>query len=226
MMSVAEMAALICVVLTNVVVRALPFHFTTELLIKFVPFTISVNAGAPAVALFGTRALSVGAGLLAAEMVKETTALVPPPGSGLITVTCALPAAAMSAALIAPVICVLLTRVVVRALPFQFNTVFAVKFVPVPVRVSAASPAVALVGETELNVGTGFGWTALPPSQPPLHVDKNRTHDVTNTLPRHPRNDLIFSPFVFQALMSADFWLMEWNGAEQPSVSRKPLRHG
>ena len=43
-MSVARMAAVNRVALTKVVVRLLPFHCTTELLIKFVPFTVNVKA--------------------------------------------------------------------------------------------------------------------------------------------------------------------------------------
>ena len=39
----AEMGAVNCVALTNVVVCAAPFQFTTALLVKFVPFTVSVK---------------------------------------------------------------------------------------------------------------------------------------------------------------------------------------
>jgi hypothetical protein len=213
MMSVAEIPAVICVALTNVVVRGLPSHFTTELLRKFVPFTVRVNAVPPATALLGTRPLIVGAGLLTAETLKETAALVPPPGSGLIAVTCTVPAAAMSEEVIAAVICVPLTRVVVRALPFQFTVVFALKFVPVAFSVSAVPPAVALVGEIELSVGTGFGWTALPPSQPLLHAAKNKTQDVTNTLPHNPGNDLIFLLLLFSGIHVCGRLIVGWNGA-------------
>jgi hypothetical protein len=41
--------------LTKVVVRGLPFHFTTELETKPVPFTVSVNAAPPGLAASGTR---------------------------------------------------------------------------------------------------------------------------------------------------------------------------
>ena len=48
-MSLAGIAAVSCVALTNVVVRAAPFHCTTEPETKLLPLTVSVNAGPPAV---------------------------------------------------------------------------------------------------------------------------------------------------------------------------------
>ena len=50
---------------------------------------------------------------------KVRAADVPPPGAGENTVTCALPAVAMSAAGMAALNCVALTTVVVRSVPFQ-----------------------------------------------------------------------------------------------------------
>jgi len=41
------MAAVICAALTNVVVLAAPLKLTTEEVLKFVPFTVSVNADPP-----------------------------------------------------------------------------------------------------------------------------------------------------------------------------------
>src|ERR1019366_9092712 len=81
---------------------------------------------------------------------------VPPPGVGFITVTAAVPAAAMSAAVIAAVNCVALTNVVVRALPFHCATELLMKFVPFNVSVNAAPPAPAEVGASDVSVGTGF----------------------------------------------------------------------
>lgn len=46
--SPAEIAAVSCVALTNVVFFALPLKFTTELLTKFEPLTVNVNAAEPA----------------------------------------------------------------------------------------------------------------------------------------------------------------------------------
>ena len=71
-MSATVIAAVSCVELTNVVVRALPFQRTVEPLTKLLPFIVSVNAGPPAVTLVGDSALSVGAGLLAVAPVPLT----------------------------------------------------------------------------------------------------------------------------------------------------------
>jgi hypothetical protein len=49
-----------CVEETNVVVSAVPFHFTVEVETKFVPFTVKVNCGPPGVAQFGLSVLIVG----------------------------------------------------------------------------------------------------------------------------------------------------------------------
>src|SRR5207249_10332825 len=102
-MSAAGVAAVSCVADTYVVVRAAPFQRTTELGTRFVPVTVSVNAGPPATAEDGLSAVAVGTGLLAAVMVNVSALELPPPGAGLNTVTCAVPAAAMSAAGIAAV---------------------------------------------------------------------------------------------------------------------------
>jgi hypothetical protein len=61
-MSEARMAALSCVALTKVVVRAFPLKLTVEPLTKFVPFTVNVNPGPPAIALVGEMLVIVGAG--------------------------------------------------------------------------------------------------------------------------------------------------------------------
>jgi hypothetical protein len=74
----------------------------------------------------------------------------------LVTVTFTTPPVAMSAAVMAAVTCVALTKVVVFAAPLKLTTDEETKFVPVAVSVKAAPPAVALVGEMEVNVGTGL----------------------------------------------------------------------
>jgi hypothetical protein len=51
---------------------------------------------------------------------------------------------------------VLLTKVVVRGLPFQRTTALLTKPVPLTVSVNAVPPAVALVGESDVSAGTGF----------------------------------------------------------------------
>ena len=152
-MSAAAMLAVSWVPLTKVVVRSVPFQRTTEPETKFVPVTVKVNPAPPAWALFGDSWVNVGAGLLTVNVRAED---VPPPGAGVNTVTCAVPAGAMSAAGIAAVSCVPLTNVVVRSVPFQRTTEPVTKFVPVTVSVKADPPTVALLGERELSPGTGL----------------------------------------------------------------------
>jgi len=61
-MAAAGMAAVNCVALTNVVLRAVPPKLTTEAATKFVPLIISVKAALPAVALVGEIVVIVGGG--------------------------------------------------------------------------------------------------------------------------------------------------------------------
>src|SRR3954471_10874429 len=68
--SLAGMAALSWVELTNVVVRALLLKSTTEPEMKPEPFTVSVSAAPPAVLDAGEMALVTGAGFEAGWMVK------------------------------------------------------------------------------------------------------------------------------------------------------------
>src|ERR1700723_3481173 len=96
-------------------------------------------------------------------IVKSSEFEVPPPGVGFTTVICAVPAAAMSAAVIAAVSCVSLTSVVERALPFQFTVEVDMKLAPFTVNVKAAPPAFALVGAIEEREGTGFCGGLPPP---------------------------------------------------------------
>src|SRR5262245_4234515 len=101
-MSVAGIAAVNRVALTKVVGRSLSFHRTTELLAKFVPLTVRVNAAPPTSAKFGLKDVSVGAG--AGGVIEKLRAFeVLPLGPGLTTVTLAVPAAAISVAGIAAV---------------------------------------------------------------------------------------------------------------------------
>jgi hypothetical protein len=56
----AETAAVSFVALTNVVLNALPFHFTVAPETKSAPFTVSVKATPPAVAEAGLKLVMVG----------------------------------------------------------------------------------------------------------------------------------------------------------------------
>src|SRR6266436_634172 len=153
-MSAAVIAAIPCVALPKVVVLAAPLKFTTEAATKFVPFTVSVNAVPPAIALDGESVVIVGAGLLTVKFVGTD---VPPPGAAFVTVTGKVPAVAMSTAVIVAVTCVALTTVVVFALPLNLTRDCPVtKPVPFTVSVNAAPPAVALDGASEVMVGSGL----------------------------------------------------------------------
>ena len=190
--SAAGICAVTRVLFTKAVGCAAPFHWTTELEIKFVPFTLSVNAGPPAAAFGGEIPVMVGIGLFRALMVKIDARDVPPPGGGFVTVTCTVPAAAISDAEINAVIWVAFTRVVGRALPFQFTTELPVKFAPFTVRLNAGPPEVTLWGAIEANVGMGFGGTGfflLP--QPPLNASHNKTASAATARSRSPEFDLI-----------------------------------
>ena len=61
-MSLAGIAAVNCAVLTKVVVLATPFQRTCELEMNEEPFTVSVKAPPPAVALVGEMELRTGTG--------------------------------------------------------------------------------------------------------------------------------------------------------------------
>jgi hypothetical protein len=120
---------------------------------KFVPVTVSVRPESPANAALGLRDAAVGIGL---SIVRFAALEMPPPGVGVETVTMAVPAAAMSAAVIAACKLVLETNVVVRALPFHCTVEEDTKLVPVTVSVNAAPPATAELGLTDSTVGAGL----------------------------------------------------------------------
>jgi len=154
-MSAAGIVATIWVLVTDDgVIAGLDPKFTVAPATKPVPVRVNVKAAPPAVAEVGEIKVSVGPA--AALIVKDTVADVPPPGAGFVTVTFAVPAVAISAAEIAAVSCVALTNAVVLAAPLNFTTDVDTKPVPFTVRVKAAPPAVALVGEREVSVGAGL----------------------------------------------------------------------
>ena len=89
-------------------------------------------------------------------MVKVIALEVPPPGALLCTVTLAVPAVAMSAALMLAVNWVLDTYVVARADPFNHRGIWIPMLVPFTVRVKADPPAVADAGLKIVMVGMGL----------------------------------------------------------------------
>lgn len=142
-----------CVLLTKVVVRAAPPHFTTDPLTKLLPFTVNVNEGPPPTAVVGDIDVSTGTGLL---IVKVSAFEVPPPSSGLNTVTGTVPTCKTSLAGTDAVNCVALTNVVVSATPFHITVEPLTKPLPFTVNVNVASPAVPNVGDSEVATGTGL----------------------------------------------------------------------
>jgi hypothetical protein len=102
------MAALSCVALMNVVGRGEPFQFTTSPFTKFVPVTDKVK---PAALQYGVEANCVVDAerfvMVGARIWKGSAGLdVPPPGVGVNTLTCAVPADARSVAGIDVLSCV------------------------------------------------------------------------------------------------------------------------
>ena len=158
--SVAEIAALSWVALTNVVGRFAPFQRTTELAAKFEPVAVSVKPAAPWAAPAGEIDASDGTGLFAgggdALIRNDSDSDVPPPGPGLDTDTCAEPAVPMSAAVMAAVSCVALTKVVARSWAFQRTLDAPTKFDPVTVSEKVRPPAEALAGSMDATEGEGL----------------------------------------------------------------------
>ena len=153
-MSVAGIVATIWVLVTDEgMIAGLVPKLIVAPVMKPVPVRLNVKAAPPTAAETGAIELSVGAE--AALIVNDRLPDVPPPGAGFVTVTVAVPAVAISVAVIAAVNCVALTNVVVLAAPLNFTTEVDSKPVPFTVRVKAAPPAVALVGEREVAVGAG-----------------------------------------------------------------------
>ena len=153
-MSAAGIVATIWVLVRDEgVITGLVPKFTVAPVAKPVPVRVNVNAGPPTAVLVGVIEASVRADPL---IVNDRVPDVPPPGVAFMTVTLAVPAVAISAAVIAAVNCVALTNVVVLAAPLNFTTDVDTKPVPFTVRVKAAPPAVALVGEREVSIGAGL----------------------------------------------------------------------
>lgn len=93
----AKIAAVTCVLLTNVVALPEPLNCTVAPLTKPPPLTVIVNAADPAEALDGDSKLTVGVRLL----IVNDAAFDVPLEAGFVTVTLVVPAVAISAAVIA-----------------------------------------------------------------------------------------------------------------------------
>src|SRR5438552_3001033 len=150
--SVTGIAAVSCVALMKVVVRAEPLKFTAELETKL-PFTVSVKAASVTDLLVGEMLVVVGVTLFTVNVCALD---VPPPGTGFVTVMLDVPAVVRSLAGMEAVSCVELIEVVVRAEPPKFTTEFVTKLVPLTVSVKTPSPTFLLVGEMLVVVGAGL----------------------------------------------------------------------
>jgi hypothetical protein len=170
-MSAAEIEAVSTLELVYVVVRSEPFQRTTAPLTKLAPFTVRAKAEPPAVAELGLRLVIVGVGLLTEN---DSAPDKPPPGAGLNTVTLAVPAVAMSAAVIDAVSTLELVYIVARFEPFQRTSASLTKLAPFTVRVKAEQPAVAELGLRLVIVGVGLlTVNDSTPDKPPPGVGLN-----------------------------------------------------
>jgi hypothetical protein len=75
----AGTVAVTCVAETNVVASGLPFQFTVEPEMKFVPFTVSVNCGPPAAVQVGLSEVVVGLLLIVITRIALALLQVPAP---------------------------------------------------------------------------------------------------------------------------------------------------
>jgi hypothetical protein len=155
--------------LETVVGRSLPFNRTTELLTKFEPITSKEKDCAPAGAQGGGIEVMVGTGLVPFVLVKFCTFEIPPPGTGLVTVTAKVPAEATALAGIVTNSCVESKReppfrMVVTGLVPKLTVEPLAKFVPLIVSVNGALPTKELLGEISVIAGIGFDKEAeVPP---------------------------------------------------------------
>ena len=112
----ARIDALSVLEFTNVVVRELPPHRTTDVDTNPLPDTVNTNAPLDAVTTEGLVELTVGTGF---STLNGRDPEVPPPGCGLVTVIWTVLALATSDAEMDARTVVEFTYVVVRELPFQ-----------------------------------------------------------------------------------------------------------
>ena len=147
------MTAVSCVGLTKVVAIGDPFKFAADPATNPVPVRVTVVSGLPAGAVLGLRLVSVGAGLVTANVCGADV----PPASA--TVTGRLPPAARAAAGMTAVSCVGLTKVVATGVPLKLTAAALVNPVPVRVIVVSGLPAGAVFGLRPAIVGTAAAAT-------------------------------------------------------------------
>src|SRR6266404_5967324 len=162
--SLAGIAAVSCVLLTNVVVRLDPFQRTTEPAVKPVPATVRVKPAALGIATAGLMApIAGGAGPIVNVTSLETIPAVETP-------TRAVAAALRSAAVIAASNCELLTKVVLRAIPFHSTVELPAKFAPFTLSAKAALPAVADGGTSASTAADGLAAASFVSATHVAHV--------------------------------------------------------
>ena len=149
--SVAATTAMMKPEFSTIVGSTLEPKVTVAPLKKFVPKTLRTKAPDPAATVVGDSEVIVTIGLMT---LNGTEFEGPPPGVGFVTITAGVPPAATSVARIAAVICVVLTKVVVRAAPPKLATEVGVKPVPFTVNVNPGDPVATLLGRIEVIVGT------------------------------------------------------------------------
>lgn len=181
--SAAEMDALRPVTPTKVVVRALPFHCTTEhgnRLLLLSSFTVSINPAAPPFAETGESDVIVGTGRVdggvsvAGETIENGIEFEVTVGL-LETVMFTAPRDAVSADEIVAVNCAALTNVVGRGEPFQLTTAPLGNPVPLTVRIRPlelqygvdADPVVEAESEVMAGATTGNATPLDAPPPPP-----------------------------------------------------------
>ena len=138
---VAGTVALSCPGDRKPVAREDPFQVTTVLVVKPEPSTFNVNAGPPAVALFGEMLVSIRG----ARIVKVRGAVEVSPFA--VTATDAVPAVVIRLAGMAAESWVVDTKVVATEAPFQVTTAPVENPEPLASKVNEGPPAIAVLGE-------------------------------------------------------------------------------
>jgi hypothetical protein len=182
-MSLAGTFAVKLVLLIKVVTRGPAFHaivepgvctalFTITGATKFEPFTVSVKAPLPGVALAGERLVIEGPPFCTA-LIVNVAASDGPPGSGFVTVIAAMPGVATSVARMLTASCVVTVfSLLVRSEPFQKTCDGGLVTKPVPEmnRVNIWLPAVMLEGKRPVITGVGGGVVVEEPQLPSMVV--------------------------------------------------------
>lgn len=98
---------------------------------------------------------------LTATTVRLTAADVPPPGDGLLAATCSEPPLARLLAGTVAVSCVLETKTVFSAVPFNSTSDALMKLAPVTVIAESGAPTAITEGEIDVTEGAGLEGTEL-----------------------------------------------------------------